>query len=378
MTVDGGENANHQVFISSFGKSPAKSGNKKGLILKRLSLIVFFVIAIAFTAYKVFNPGNSGDFKNPAESEGLTNKREEKKTDQAKPTVSQSGKQDSDKNKRSIEKKPGKEEEIPADVKAVKQKGYTVYKNDKGCWEAKFDYGIKMVYIPAGKFTMGSEQGISDEKPVHKVFLDGYWIGKYEVTFEQYDKYCEETGKKKPGDEGWGRGDRPVINVSWFDAVAYCQWLNKKTGLNFKLPTEAQWEKAVRGTDGRTYPWGEGIDKNKCNYNNNLGRTSPAGKFPAGASPYGCLDMAGNVWEWCADWYNGNYYEKSPEINPKGPELGDSRVLRGGGWNHDAHDCRASFRLYYRPPSARWDDYGVRLSQGKKGPRAANFREKKR
>ncbi len=331
-------------------------------------------LLIAFTAYKIFTPGSQGDYKILAESgKRAPIESEENKTDQAKPIVTHSGKQDSDKNKKIIEKKPEKkEEEIPVDVKAVKLKGYPVYKNDKSYWEAEFDYGIVLVYIPAGEFTMGSKDGdtdaFGDEKPEHKVYLDGYWIGKYEVTFKQYDKYCEETVKEKPGDQGWGRGDRPVINVSWNDAASYCEWLNKKTGLRFNLPTEAQWEKAARGTDSRIYPWGNEFDKNKCNSGESgLKKTSPVGKFPEGASPYGCLDMAGNVWEWCSDWYDEKYYEKSPGKNPPGPADGEYRVLRGGNWFNDAWHVRAAYRSGYEP-SFRWFNAGFRLSQGQKGP----------
>ncbi|MCP5051669.1 MAG: formylglycine-generating enzyme family protein, partial [bacterium] len=135
----------------------------------------------------------------------------------------------------------------PLDVSTVESKAKRVYENDKGFREADYGDGIAMVYIPPGKFTMGSND-YDDEKPPHEVELDGYWMGKYEVTFDQYEKYCRETGKEMPGDKGWGRGNRPVINVSWGDAAAYCDWLSKKTGVRLKLPTEAQWEKAAKGT----------------------------------------------------------------------------------------------------------------------------------
>jgi formylglycine-generating enzyme required for sulfatase activity len=245
------------------------------------------------------------------------------------------------------------------ELKEVKR----IYKNEKGYLEVEFAEGLVMVNVPAGEFTMGSNDGDSDEKPEHKVYLDGYWIGKYEVTFEQYDKYCEETGREKPDDSGWGRGKRPVIKVSWEDATAYCEWLKKKTGLNFRLPTEAHWEKAARGTDGRVYPWGNEFDKNKCNSEESrLKKTSPVGKFPDGASPYGCFDMAGNVWEWCSDWYEKKYYEKSPDKNPIGPNSGSKRVMRGGSWYDDAAGVRCAVRDR-DTPDYRVSSLGLRLCQ---------------
>jgi formylglycine-generating enzyme required for sulfatase activity len=147
---------------------------------------------------------------------------------------------------------------IPPDLKAVEEKAdVKVIKNINGedRYEADFGSGLIMVYIPPGTFTMGSND-YDDEKPPHDVYLDGYWLGKTEVTFDQYDRFCDETNRERPFDRGWGRGKRPVIYVSWNDANDYCEWLSKKTGLKFKLPSEAQWEKAARGSDGRKYPWG--------------------------------------------------------------------------------------------------------------------------
>ena len=159
--------------------------------------------------------------------------------------------------------------------------------------------GITWIDIPAGDFQMGDNfnEGNSDERPVHTVYLDYYKVSRYEVTFDQYDRFCDDTGRRKPDDLGWGRGNRPVIDVSWDDANAFCDWLSQKTGKNIHLPTEAQWEKAARGTDQRRYPWGNSSpDSTKCNYDQNEMRTQPVGSYPPGVSPYGVHDMAGNVW----------------------------------------------------------------------------------
>lgn len=215
--------------------------------------------------------------------------------------------------------------------------GYEEYKHEKT--------GIVLIKIPAGTFTMGSNDGESDEKPVHTVYLDKYYIGKYEITNAQYKKFYDATGRGYPLDPGFtgmsnyftNYSDYPVVNVSWEDAKAFCDW----AGL--RLLTEAEWEKAARGTDARKYPWGNeepdagGYYRANWEVGNN-GKadgyqfTSPVGTYERGVSPYGCYDMAGNVWEWCADWYDKNYYGRSANNNPKGPESGTLHVLRGGSW----------------------------------------------
>ena len=193
------------------------------------------------------------------------------------------------------------------------------------------DVGIEWILIPAGDFEMGTNTGKPDEGPQHTVYLDDYYISKYEITFEQYDKFCDETGRAKPSSNGWGRGKRPVKNVSWHDANEFCKWLTDRTGANIHLPTEAQWEKAARGTDSRIYPWGDDLPScSILNYNNCIGRTEPVGSYPAGDSPYDVHDMAGNVYEWCQDWAQANYYEISPRNNPQGPWNGTEKIVRGG------------------------------------------------
>jgi formylglycine-generating enzyme required for sulfatase activity len=202
----------------------------------------------------------------------------------------------------------------------------------------------QMVLIPAGTLQMGNATGHADEKPVHAVSLSAFYIDKYEVTFNQYDAFCIATGRTLPSDSGWGRGIRPVINVSWDDAKAYCDWKGKR------LPTEAEWEYACQG--GGTGNWCFGSTEatlaNYAWYSINSGSmTHPVGEKTANA--WGLHDMHGNVWEWCSDWYDGGYYALSPATNPQGPTSGTYRVLRVGSWSDIADDCRSARRYGYNP-----------------------------
>jgi formylglycine-generating enzyme required for sulfatase activity len=222
-------------------------------------------------------------------------------------------------------------------------------------------YGMEWVKIPAGEFTMGSTEAEVDailqsnvnykrewfagEIPQHKVNLDTYYIAKNVVTVKQYRQFCTATQREMPPaptfDPTWSQEDHPMVNVSWNDAVAYCDWLSKEIGQTVTLPTEAQWEKASRGTNGQTYPWGPDFDDSKlwCSVETRRSGTGAVGQYTA--SPYGLSDMAGNVWQWCADWYDANYYKTSPDRNPAGPPSSPQgyRVLRGGSWN----STRANF-----------------------------------
>jgi formylglycine-generating enzyme required for sulfatase activity len=224
--------------------------------------------------------------------------------------------------------------------------------------------GAVMVFIPAGAFPMGSAEGEVDERPVHQVYLDDYYIYKTPVTVAQYRKFCTATGQEMPKAPSWGWQDtHPVVNVTWHDAQAYAAWAR------VRLPTEAQWEKAARGDDGRTYPWGATWDAAKCNSSeSNRKQTTPVGSFPAGASPYGVLDMAGNVWNWCADWYDGAYYQTSPARNPTGPTTGTYRVLRGGSWNNDEYYTRSANRDGGSNPDDSWFISGFRCVSLSPGP----------
>lgn len=216
-----------------------------------------------------------------------------------------------------------------------------------------------MVFVPAGEFLMGSAHSDSfardDEKPQHSVSLDAYWVDQHEVTNAQYAQ-CVHAGKCSPPADvsssshpSYFDNSRfaifPVIHVVWNDARAYCDWAGKR------LPTEAEWEKAARGTKGQLYPWGDEFDSTRANYDGVVGDPSEAGRFSANASPYNALDMAGNVWEWVNDWYSGNYYASSPNQNPQGPSAGTTRVLRGGGWDSAQSDLRTAARNQLTPDS---------------------------
>ena len=236
-----------------------------------------------------------------------------------------------------------------------------------------------MVWVPAGAFRMGvSEEEIAemlqertdyqramfeDEVPQHEVELDGYWIYIHEVTVAQYTRFCEATKRTLPEIPAWATADHPITNVTWHDAMAYARWAKAE------LPSEAQWEKAARGVDARRFPWGNVWDVKKCNNFSNASplargehgqQGSPVGSFPAGASPYGVHDMAGNVWEWCRDWYAEDYYAASPKKNPEGPQKGEFRVMRGGSWGSSSKTSRVTARLSQHPEDTMHDCGGFR------------------
>ncbi len=237
--------------------------------------------------------------------------------------------------------------------------------------------GMVMVYVPEGDFVMGTPAGAGgdDEGPEHNVTLDAFWIDRTEVTNAQYRVFVDATGHREPttcqsGEPTYDDGTKanhPVACVSWDDAQAYCAWAGGR------LPTEAEWEKAARGTDGRIYPWGSAFDGSRTNYcdvncagdhkdtgfDDGYAQTAPVGSYPTGVSPYGALDMGGNVWEWVSDWYDFYYYVTSPQDNPQGPDSPKDnwqapgacpcRVLRGGSWFGFATNERVAYRAWFAP-----------------------------
>jgi formylglycine-generating enzyme required for sulfatase activity len=229
--------------------------------------------------------------------------------------------------------------------------------------------GAPMVLVSAGEFTMGSPdgEGGSDEHPQHTVDLDAYYIDQYEVTVERYKRFMTQAKRANPGywDQVKLRRDakKPVVGIDWNDAQAYCEWAGKR------LPTEAEWEKAARGTDKRTYPWGESKPNSSTA---NFGKAyepekayaeklKAVGSYKRGKSPFGAYDMAGNVWEWVADWYDKDYYRNSPEKDPQGPSSGKSKVLRGGSWYSNPTRLRSADRGRGSPASRNAFD-GVRCA----------------
>ncbi len=210
----------------------------------------------------------------------------------------------------------------------------------------------KMLTIPTGEFQMGSNYGSPGEKPAHTVKLSSFAIGSTEVTFNEYDQYAEATGKPKPNDEGWGRGDRPVINLSWDDAVAYAAWLAKKTGKNYRLPTEAEWEYAARAGTQTAYWWGNAVGTNRANckfcgsqWDNH--QTAPVGSFEPNA--LGLYDTAGNVLEFTADCWNDSYKNAPTDgtawLTTDGGEC-SHRVVRGGSWNSNPQNLWSVVRYW--------------------------------
>ncbi len=208
------------------------------------------------------------------------------------------------------------------------------------------DYG-ELVLIEGGAFIMGDLYGTDRfAKPVHKVNVSGFFMGRHEVTFAQYDKFSEATNRDKPDDEGWGRGNRPVINVSWLDAVAFTEWLSQKTGRTFRLPSEAEWEYAARGGKSTHFWWGMKIGNELANCRqcstNPPEKTLPVGTYKP--NPYGLFDTAGNVYEWCLDHVNRNYVGAPADGSPWLSGDAGKRINRGGSWKEFAVDLQASAR----------------------------------
>jgi len=241
-------------------------------------------------------------------------------------------------------KEPQKEDKIPE----PSSKGGTVLEIFQDTLKDG-SKGPKMVWIPAGKFRMGDIQstGRKNEKPVHEVSVKRFAIGCCQITFAEYDKFVEATTGKKPNDKGWGRDNRPVINVSWTNVVAYTEWLSEQTGQSYRLPVEAEWEYAARAGTETDYWWGNDIGKTRANCDGSDSQfsgqqTSPVGSFEP--NPFGLYDTVGNVWEWCADNWHENYKEAPIDGSIWKKDDENQRVLRGGSWYNDPDYCRSTIR----------------------------------
>lgn len=260
-----------------------------------------------------------------------------------------------------------KEQEEQKRIQAEKERTYKYNMEVLGITEKPT---IEWVEIPSGTFYMGTdgEQGFEaydNEAPRHKVTLSAFKMSKYEITFDQYDMFCYATGRSLPDDGGWGRGARPVINVSCVDAFAFAEWMG------CRLPTEAEWEYACRAGTSTAFNTGTSLSTSQANYGGGhaegfkfvyTGKTMPVGSYAPNS--WGLYDMHGNVKEWCSDWYQTYYYKNSPEVNPQGPSTyqgGPSYfadavaiVVRGGDWASDSWHCRSTIRDYLSPIKSSW------------------------
>ncbi len=218
-----------------------------------------------------------------------------------------------------------------------------------------------MVLVPKGEFVMGSQEH-QDERP-HNVVIDAYYIDKYEVSNQDYQAFMKGTGHPAPAywdDPRLSKPEQPVVGVNWYDSNAFCEWRGKR------LPTEAEWERAAKGPSGDGhYPWGHTLDDTKANYGQNVGMTTAVDSYPSGVSGYGAYNMAGNVFEWVSDWYDPNYFQMSPALNPQGPAIGLNfanqgpvKVLKGGSWLAPASSLHTSHRFWNQPEN---NSYGVGL-----------------
>lgn len=234
--------------------------------------------------------------------------------------------------------------------------------------------GADLILIPHGNFTMGTNdvqidqmrkeynaqiQWFNDERPAHQVTVDSFYIDKFPVTNRQYRKFVDATRHRAPATwhaSRFGNSEYPVTGVSWEDAHAYAAWAGKR------LLTEAEWEKAARGINARLYPWGNAAPEGRANYGGKYGGPTVVTKFPDGASPYGVMDLAGNVWEWVQDWYDRDYYSNSPASNPTGPPYGVGRGVRGGSWVNNATMLRCAERDRRRLPHEELKHFGFRCA----------------
>jgi sulfatase modifying factor 1 len=224
---------------------------------------------------------------------------------------------------------------------------------------------VNIVFIPAGFFSMGTENGPENEMPRHRVWLDSFGIGRFPVTNREFKKYVLETNAPVPAfwsDAVFSDPEQPVVGVSWNNAVSYCEWLSGRIGKNFRLPTEAERERAARGNqEGFLYPWGDELPSERpfAGYDPMTGGPERVGLNSSNG--FGLYDMSEGVHEWCSDYYDPGYYRYSPGKNPQGPAAGERRVSRGGSWRHRIKFSRCAARSSL-PPTFKYADYGFRLA----------------
>jgi formylglycine-generating enzyme len=229
---------------------------------------------------------------------------------------------------------------------------------------AQSGWGTPTMLIPAGWFLMGSETGQDNERPVHRVYVDSFYLAAHQVTNSEYEQFISETGTAAPpfwNDANFNHPQQPVVAVSWLEAVKYCAWLSLVTGEKYRLPTEAEWERAARGgMDGQLYPWGNEPPQSLPEYDKRW-QTGPEIVARYAPNAFGLHDICDNVHEWCSDWFSADYYATSPDHNPQGPERGERRVSRGGSWRHHIKASRCSARSSI-PPEFHYADYGFRVA----------------
>jgi sulfatase modifying factor 1 len=220
-----------------------------------------------------------------------------------------------------------------------------------------------LIQIDAGWFFMGSDAGQEVESPVHRVWVDAFAIAATQVTVKEYSRFLNATGSIPPPfweNACFSHPKQPVVAVSWFDAASYCAWLAASTGAHYRLPTEAEWERAARGgSEGTMFPWGDDPPMSRSGYHDRW-QTGPERVGQSEPNGYGLFEMCENVHEWCGDWFAADYYQSSPDRNPQGPAAGERKASRGGSWRHQIKISRCSARSSI-PPEFRYADYGFRV-----------------
>ena len=221
-----------------------------------------------------------------------------------------------------------------------------------------------LIAIPAGWFLMGSDSGQDNERPVHRVWVDAFQLAATQITNKEYARFLEANDSAAPpfwSDPNFSHPEQPVVAVSWFEAVAYCQWLSQITGKQYRLPTEAEWERAARGdAEQKQFPWGDAPPQSLPDYDKRW-KTGPEPVARYAANGFGLYDMCENVHEWCSDWFQADYYAMSPDRNPQGPGQGERRSSRGGSWRHHIKASRCSARSSI-PSQFQYADYGFRVA----------------